>query len=37
MKLYKKYTEKNINFFVVDTTFLSDNLLCFSENLLEEL
>ena len=34
MNLYKKLTVKTYSFLVIDTTLASDNLLCFTENLL---
>ena len=35
MSLYKKYTEKPFSVLVIDTIFVSDNLLSFRQNLLE--
>ena len=37
MNLYKICTEKPYSFLVIDTTFASDNLLRFKQNLLERI
>ena len=37
LNLYKKYTAKPYSFLVIDTTLVSDNLLCFRKNLLEKI
>ena len=37
MNLYKKCNAKPYSFLVIDTTFASDNLLCFTKNLLERI
>ena len=37
MNLYKKCTATSYSFLVIDTTFASDNLLCFKKNLSERI
>ena len=35
MNLYKKSSAEPYSFLVIDTTFASDNPLCFTENVLD--
>ena len=37
MNLYKKFNAKLYSFLVIDATLASDNLLCFTKNLLERI
>ena len=37
MNLFKKYNAKSYSLLVIDATLSSDNLLCFSKNILERI